>query len=436
LAGPYDFESDAVDATPGDWLTWGSDGNAGFRVAGGQSIGGQSLASDGGSSRVGRAWLSQSLPGDVAVTSSILASTLIPTQVIARGRNLDGTTPTYYAASVVRGLHLELLRVVNGATTTLATLRTNSYVSGLWLDVTLIVQGSTIQARVQRRDTGDWLTAFGDWQAGPAAALTVRDAAIPSAGQAGLARSAAVAGTAYFDDLRVAAATGDVTAPRVTAGVRPVSRILKQATVAGRVRLAASVHERGQLTHVEYLIDGTLVVRKTARFFTHDFDSLSLANGQHTLTVRAWDAAGNVGTASRSFAVFNRSTLAPPAIPRHFTHIRYAALAYYGLPMTPNEEQLLRSSVDLVVPNARYLRQINEIAPTTPQLIYSNVSNLYLDLLTDWLRYADRTGVPRESAFYHVAQPTPFTGDSPSSMPVTWFWNVQRGPADANTGSI
>src|SRR5262249_21274047 len=43
--------------------------------------------------------------------------------------------------------------------------------------------------------------------------------------------------------------------------------------------------------------------------------------------------------------------------------------------------------------------------------------------------YADANGVARESAFYHVTKATPYTGDSPSSQPVNWFWSVARGGA-------
>src|SRR5439155_18305742 len=87
----------------------------------------------------------------------------------------------------------------------------------------------------------------------------------------------------------------------------------------------------------------------------------------------------------------------------------------------------LQTSVDLVVPHPNYLPLIDNVAPETPQLIYNNVSNLYEQLLTDWLSYADQHAVSRELAFYHAATPTPWTGDSASSMPVNWFWSVQRG---------
>jgi hypothetical protein len=120
-------------------------------------------------------------------------------------------------------------------------------------------------------------------------------------------------------------------------------------------------------------------------------------------------------------------TVTRPALPRHYPHIRIAMLAYHGNPMGSFEDQLLRNSVDLVIPNDNAMKHIRQVAPKTPQLIYTNCSNLYLDLLTDWLDFADRNRLAREGAFYHVVKPTPFRGDSPSSRPVAWFWRVFRG---------
>ena len=86
-----------------------------------------------------------------------------------------------------------------------------------------------------------------------------------------------------------------------------------------------------------------------------------------------------------------------PAVPRHYGHIRVAALAYYGTPMTAFEQKLLRESIDLVIPNISFLNSIAQTSPTTPQLVYTNTTNLYLSLLTDWLAYADRNRYDRES---------------------------------------
>ena len=114
-------------------------------------------------------------------------------------------------------------------------------------------------------------------------------------------------------------------------------------------------------------------------------------------------------------------------VTQHYSHIRVAMLAYTGTPVGDFEKKLLRESVDLIVPAVGYLKQFDALAPGTPKLIYSNVSNIYLDLLTDWLDYADRRGFDREGAFYHVNAATPFKGDSGSSRPVHWFWSIRRG---------
>src|SRR5262249_40572005 len=102
---------------------------------------------------------------------------------------------------------------------------------------------------------------------------------------------------------------------------------------------------------------------------------------------------------------------------QHYSYIRVAQLAYYGTPIGDFEQNLLKNSVDLVVANPVYLDQIASVSPNTTRLIYSNVSNIYLDLLTDWDTYADQHGYDRESAFFHVNKATSFTGDSSSSRP-------------------
>jgi hypothetical protein len=91
------------------------------------------------------------------------------------------------------------------------------------------------------------------------------------------------------------------------------------------------------------------------------------------------------------------------------------------------EQKLLRDGVDLVVPNLNYVDDVNRVSPNTPALVYTNVSNVYLGLLTDWLAYADRNRISRESLFFHVNKATTFFGLSASAVPVNQFWAVHRG---------
>ncbi len=430
------FDLVAAGTIPDRWSAWNSSSGNGFHVANGQAIAGLSIASDGGSQAISRAWPDRIFSANTRITAAILANSLIPAELFTRGTDVDGPTPSYYAVSVTRGTEIQLLRVVDGVQSDLATVRTNDYVSGLWLDVTLITQRNVIQARVQRKDTGEWLNPFGAWQSSPAAAVTALDGQIRSKGRAGLSRRDAYSGTVYFDELRIAPGSGDVTAPVATVTIRSLSQSTLKGSVAEIIRFVTRVRSGGPTSRVEYFIDGEPIASRTTQMFAVDFDSRNLENGSHTVEIHAWDKAGNVGVTTELFVVHNQLLSALPPIPQHYSHIRYAALAYSGLTLGAEEQKLLRTSVDLVVPNTRYLQSINAVAPTTPQLIYSNVSNLYLDLLTDWLNFADRNDIPRESAFYHVAQATPFLGDSPSSVPVNWFWNVQRGPANGTTGFI
>jgi hypothetical protein len=115
------------------------------------------------------------------------------------------------------------------------------------------------------------------------------------------------------------------------------------------------------------------------------------------------------------------------AIPQHYSWIRIAELAYQGTPVGSFESQLLQQSVDLVIQGSENLSNFAAAAPGTPQLIYTNLSNIYGSLLTNWLSYAHAHGMNPEDAFYHVQQATPFQGGSPSSQPVDWFWAVSQG---------
>jgi hypothetical protein len=141
----------------------------------------------------------------------------------------------------------------------------------------------------------------------------------------------------------------------------------------------------------------------------------------------AQSAAPGSGQASVAVATQGSPVLPPPAVPLHSGSIGIVELAYDGMPLDSAATQLLHQNVDLTVSGQSTLGPISAIAPATPQLVYTNVSNLYHNLLTDWLTYADSHGMYREDPFYHVARATAFSGNSPSSQPVDWFWGVYRG---------
>jgi hypothetical protein len=332
-------------ALPAGWSRWSSDKSVTFAISSLKALSApNSLAAAGGSRGSARAWPDKTLPADIQAGAAVYLDTLIPAQVFVRGSGADTASPTYYAATVSRGLEVRLERVVKGKATSLGTVKSAGYVSGKWVRLTLQASGKDLRVRVFRTDTSEYLDASGEWVADAASAIAVRDASISGAGLVGLARPARYNGTVFFDDFAAGPPSAD-----------------------------------------------------DAR------------------------AQGNKP------AAVNIPALPRPAIPRHYSHIRIAMLAYYGNPMGALEQQLLKNSVDLVVPNGVYAKRIAAIAPRTPQLVYTNTSNLYQSLLIDWLTYADAKGLAREAAFFHAAKAVPFRGNSPSSQPVTWFWWVGRG---------
>jgi hypothetical protein len=426
LIGPdakQNFDSTPIHGLPGGWSQWTNISDAQFGASNQIALSSpNSLASAAAnSSAVARAWLNAVLPEDVQVTTSIFANSLIPAEVIARGSQLNTATPTYYALSLARGLHTELLRVVNGKATVLAALNSNDYLTNQWIQISLALNGTRLQAFIYRADTGQYLDGTGSWKSFLTPAIDINDAAIRGIGRAGVERPGSYAGQVALDNFEAVASTGDTQPPAVI-----ITNPGAGATVSGTLTIQATATDAGGVARVEFWIDGTLRDATSKAPYEWKLDTNGLANGLHSITVRAFDVAGNVGQATVNCTV-NNSGVALPNIPQHYTHIRIAELAYSGTPLGAFEKQLLQNSVDLVVPNPTYLSLINGVAPATPQLIYTNVSNLYEGLYTDWLTYADQHRLDREEAFYHAAKATAWTGDSGSSQPVTWFWSVQRG---------
>lgn len=430
-AGTRDgFDGVAGGALPPGWQGWTAGNPGAIGAAPGRGTGGSTgLVSTGGSSTASRAWFATQLPASTDASVSVLASGLVPVGVLVRGANLDTTTPTYYAARVTRGVEVSLVRVVNGAETTLATLKSSSYLSGVWVRLRIVADGELLRVSAVRADTGQWLTPSGAWSNVPDVALEARDAAVTGGGYAGVVRPASYAGDVVLDDFQAqpaGLATGPVVAVAPTAG-GPV--------LTGEATFKATVS--GAPVRVEFWLDGVLRAVGVTGTPTWSLDTALLGNGAHTLLVRAFDSSGNLGTATYAFTSKNPNAapIPVPSIPKHYSWIRVAQLAYTGNPMGAYEQALVKNSVDLIVANQQILGTVNGISPNTPQLIYSNISNLYGSLLTDWLAYADAHGVSREQAFYHVLKATAFSGDSPSSQPVTWFWGAYQTAAGGTTAT-
>src|SRR5207248_2448159 len=151
-----------------------------------------------------------------------------------------------------------------------------------------------------------------------------------TAGQfAGVGRDR-VAGSVTFDDFTVVSPSADSVVPTVTLTA-------PSGTVTGTVAISAIAGDNVGVSRVEFWLDGSLKASLPSSPYTWNFDSTSVRNGNHNLSVKAFDAAGNVGVALASFIVQNVTTggggaITPPppsapTIPQHYTHIRIVELA-------------------------------------------------------------------------------------------------------------
>lgn len=358
------FTSGPAKGVPSGWSSWTEPGQT-FRI-----YADDTLREEGGSTGSARAWVTNTSARDVQVSSSIYVDSLVPAGVFLRGTNLNTSKPSYYGATVVRGVELKLYKVSQGQSTLLGSVKSSAWVSGQWLQISLAAQGNTLRVQVLRTDTGQYLNASGSWGTTPAWALTRTDSSISQGGSVGISRSSGYAGQIMFDNVIVTAPAGTTIPTIPTEQDKPTSP-------------PPPPQDTG----------GTPVTSPP------------------------------VPTSPPPTTPANPSL---PVVPRTYDWIRVANLAYYGTPFGPIEQSLLQAGVDLVIPNLQYQQTIASINPDTPQFIYTNLSNLYLGLLTDWNEYADRTRSNREDAFYHVTRETPFNGSSPSSIPVEQFWGVYR----------
>lgn len=77
-----------------------------------------------------------------------------------------------------------------------------------------------------------------------------------------------------------------------------VQNPLNNSLVNGNVQVRAAVSDNVGVTQVGFYIDGVLKSSLTAAPWAYTWNTKKSAKGSHTITVKAWDAAGNVGTSS------------------------------------------------------------------------------------------------------------------------------------------
>jgi subtilisin family serine protease len=99
---------------------------------------------------------------------------------------------------------------------------------------------------------------------------------------------------------KAASSGGDTTTPTVS-----IPAPTSGATVAATIAVQGTATDNTAITNIELDVDGVATATATSSPFSFSWDSTSKANGSHTLTVKAFDAANNVGSASVTVNVAN-----------------------------------------------------------------------------------------------------------------------------------
>ena len=102
-----------------------------------------------------------------------------------------------------------------------------------------------------------------------------------------------------------ATATVRITVLDVTPPTVAITTPTQGANVSGSVSLLATASDNVGVARVEFFVDGVQVGNVSAGPYTSMLDTRSLANGAHTITAVAYDAAGNSATATCQITVYN-----------------------------------------------------------------------------------------------------------------------------------
>jgi len=115
---------------------------------------------------------------------------------------------------------------------------------------------------------------------------------------------------AYKTVLAAKGGSSDTTAPTVS-----ISAPLSGASVWGTVAVTGTSSDNVAVSRIDSYVDGILSGSASSSSFAITWNTASSTNGAHTLTVKAYDAAGNIGSASVTVSVNNAaSDTTPPTV--------------------------------------------------------------------------------------------------------------------------
>lgn len=144
--------------------------------------------------------------------------------------------------------------------------------------------------------------------------------------------------------------------------------------MTGIVTATATATDNIGVSKVDLSLDGTLKMTDTASPYNYSFDSKTLTNGNHTITAKAYDAAGNTATTTITVNVSNTDTT-PPNAPTNLTataptattvNLSWTASTDTGAnPTGVTKYNVLRNGVVIAQPTTTSYTDTNRTANTT-----------------------------------------------------------------------
>jgi thermitase len=119
----------------------------------------------------------------------------------------------------------------------------------------------------------------------------------------------------------VTAAVASKTSTDTTPPTASISAPLAGATVSGTVAVQGTATDNVGVTKIEFYVDGALSTSTTTSPFSFSWDTAGVTNASHTLSVKAYDAAGNVGTASVTVTLSNTAPTVSISSPSYGTTV-------------------------------------------------------------------------------------------------------------------
>ena len=393
--------------------------------------------------------------GNVQVAAALYQISSTPaTTVFARGSNIGTGTASYYGAQLPGGeIAPSIIRNNAGTVTTLATGVNSNYISSRWVRVVLYVNNDgsgnvdlamAVINLAATSSQGYYLSSTGGWSAIPQWCVMATDSAPTSAllanGSCGLRREAGATATTYADDFGVtdAAMSYSPTVSNLTVGTGSLPLLT--------VTCGAS-HATG-IQSVSYLVNGvvaaTIYAGTDGGSWEWQPNTTYWANGTYTIEAQAWSVARSdtPGTASTTYTVSGSSAMAVTSagLPQRRANFRVRQSSGGGAPFPSSvtgTSPADGSYEAYVIPKTDFFANglswgsgpgiydyIKSVDSTAALDSYNNYTNLYQNILVDWLNYADQNGYNREAAFGHLLSATAWSGRGGSSRAANLFWVV------------